>query len=68
MMEMIIFLTSCFVLYIIIRLAINHSDASKYLKRNNQLLREINITLKQARIEEDNEIYDKIGIIIDKKH
>ncbi|MHA0858260.1 hypothetical protein [Paenibacillus sp. CMAA1364] len=68
MMEMIIFLTGCFVLYIIILLAINHSDASKYLKRNNQLLKEINVTLKKMRTEEDNKDYDKIGLIIDEKH
>ncbi len=68
MIEMILFLPVCIVLYIIILLAINHSDASKYLKRNNQLLREINITLKQGRIEEENEIQDKFGIIIDEKH
>lgn len=67
MIEMILFLPVCIVLYLIILLAINHSDASKYLKRNNQLLREINIALKQGRIEEDKELQDKIGLIIDKK-
>ncbi|XEC97368.1 hypothetical protein AB6A23_12900 [Paenibacillus tarimensis] len=65
-MEIVLFLASCLIFYIIIRLAINHSDAAHFMKKNNRLLEEIHTTLKEIK-NKDNGNNDNKGIVIDEK-
>jgi len=46
-LEIVLFIVGCFVLYLIIRIAIDHSYPSAYLKQNNKLLKEIRDLLKE---------------------
>jgi len=47
MLEIIFYLFGCFVLYMIIRLAVDHSNSSYYAKKNHEILTEILDLLKQ---------------------
>jgi len=47
MMQIVFFLVGCLILYFIIRFAVDHSDTSYYLKKNNMYLQEILDLLKE---------------------